>query len=253
MATIAIGDIHGNLAALEDLLGKVLPELQHGDQLVFLGDYVDRGPDSRGCLERIVRLKKECSIRVVGLLGNHEMWMLNSRRDPTRHSWLFTGQGFSTIKSYSREAAEVLDREIKEFGPRLLLEKVPLSYEAFFRIVPHDHIEFFEGLKPYHETEDALCVHGGVALDGRPLNSQGPSELIWGPDGFPEEYRAERSVVYGHHDSSVERSDGWPLPRILPNGTFGIDTISKGVLTAMRFPDGKIFQSDIHLFDFGDE
>ena len=73
MATIAIGDIHGNLAALEDLLGIVLPELQHGDQLVFLGDYVDRGPDSRGCLERIVRLKKESLFPIVGLIGNHEM------------------------------------------------------------------------------------------------------------------------------------------------------------------------------------
>ena len=58
MATVAVGDIHGNLLALDDLLNKVLPTLARDDTLVFLGDYIDRGPDSRGCLERIIRDRK---------------------------------------------------------------------------------------------------------------------------------------------------------------------------------------------------
>jgi serine/threonine protein phosphatase 1 len=57
MATIAIGDIHGNLAALEDLLGQLAPDLTTGDTLVFLGDYIDRGPHSRGCIDRILELR----------------------------------------------------------------------------------------------------------------------------------------------------------------------------------------------------
>lgn len=253
MATIAIGDIHGNLAALEDLLGKVLPVLEEADQLVFLGDYVDRGPDSRGCLERIVRLKKERPSSVVTLIGNHEMWMLDSRRDPTRHSWIFTGQGFLTIESYSRAAAAILDREIRHYGPRLFTEKIPLSYEVFFKEVPSEHLALLDGLKSYHQTQDVICVHGGVELDGRPLQFQDADQLIWGPDGFPEGYRGRDAVVYGHWDNSVEDDDGRPWPCEKGNRTFGIDTISKGVLTAMRFPDGKVFQSATYLFDRADD
>jgi serine/threonine protein phosphatase 1 len=72
MATVAIGDIHGNLKPLEDLLSEVLPVLRPEDTLVFLGDYIDRGPDSRGCVERILRLKEQAAFSVVTLLGNHE-------------------------------------------------------------------------------------------------------------------------------------------------------------------------------------
>jgi serine/threonine protein phosphatase 1 len=72
MATFATGDIHGNLSALEDLVVKVMPMLGLDDTLVFLGDYIDRGPDTRGCLDRIVRLREEADRAVVMLLGNHE-------------------------------------------------------------------------------------------------------------------------------------------------------------------------------------
>ena len=51
MATVAIGDIHGHLSALEDLLAEVLPTLSRSDVLVFLGDYIDKGPDVRGCAD----------------------------------------------------------------------------------------------------------------------------------------------------------------------------------------------------------
>jgi serine/threonine protein phosphatase 1 len=249
MATIAIGDIHGNLPALEDLLGKVVPALSRDDVLVFLGDYVDRGPDSRGCLDRIVRLKKESPFSIVTLTGNHEDWMLSSRRDSTRPSWIFAAGGFSTIESYSREAGVIIDREIERFGPRLITEKIPLPYKEFFNAMPPDHLELLDGLKYYHQTEDVICVHGGVALDGRPVRLQNSHDLIWGPDGFPDLYQGRDAVVYGHRDNAVEDKDGWPWPCVNENRTFGLDTISKGVLTAMRFPDGKVFQSARFLFD----
>src|SRR5215510_9435426 len=105
MATFAIGDLHGNLSALEDLLDKLIPELSPADELVFLGDYIDRGPDSRGCIDRILALRSEAAFAVVTLLGNHEDWMLKSRRNPAHHSWILAMRGFSTIQSYSAEAA----------------------------------------------------------------------------------------------------------------------------------------------------
>ena len=68
MATVAVGDIHGNFSALKDLLDKVLPDMDKTDTLVFLGDYIDRGPDTRSCIERIVALKSSADFAVVTLM-----------------------------------------------------------------------------------------------------------------------------------------------------------------------------------------
>ena len=79
MATIAIGDVHGNLAALRDLLEKLRGEA--ADTLVFLGDYIDRGPDSKGCIDTILALPGSRRGDVVCLRGNHEEWLLKTRAD----------------------------------------------------------------------------------------------------------------------------------------------------------------------------
>jgi serine/threonine protein phosphatase 1 len=246
MATVAIGDIHGNASALEDLLAKVMPTVGHDDVLVFLGDYIDRGPDTRGCLERIVRLKEEADCAVVPLLGNHEDWMLRTLSDPTSHSWVLGMEALETIASYSPEAAATLRYELGLAGMRLITERVRISYEVFFDLVPREHLELLKSLTLYHRTADVVCVHGGI-LDGIPLHLQDPQTLIWGPDGFPDGYHGQEAVVYGHWSNSVVDETGWPAPFIKGNRTFGIDTISHGVLTAMRFPDGKIFQSNMYL------
>ena len=88
MATAVIGDIHGNLRALDDLLAQLHPLLAAKDTAVFLGDYIDRGPDTRGCIDRILRWQDESPATVITLLGNHEDWLLRSITDPARHSWL---------------------------------------------------------------------------------------------------------------------------------------------------------------------
>ena len=125
-----------------------------------------------------------------------------------------------------------------------MLERFRLNYEAFFGAMPSVHLAFFTDLKPYYETDDVICVHGGVEPGERLMNLQDTEVLIWGTAGFPDDYRGARSVVYGHWDNAAVDDAGRPWPRILSNRTFGIDTISKGVLTAMRFPDGMIFQSE---------
>ena len=242
MATVAIGDIHGNLRCLEDLLSKVLPEIQAEDTLVFLGDYIDRGPDSRGCVERILRLKEDAAFPVVTLLGNHEQWMLRSRHDAKRHSWLVGMEAMDTVKSYSEEAAEVLTKTIEECGSRLIFDKVALPYDAFFDAMPPPHLRFFQELKPFHQTPDVVCVHAGADLNG----IFDPSEVdvhVWGPLGFPDDYVGKEAIVYGHRDNGVLGDDGIPWPCIGANRTYGIDTISHGVLTAMRFPDERVWQA----------
>jgi len=242
MSTYAIGDIHGNLGPLEDLLSQMTPELRPEDTLVFLGDYIDRGQDARGCVERIIQLRSEAKFSVITLLGNHEQWMLRSLDDPTRHSWLVGMEAMETIGSYSKEAAVKITNAMGDLGIRLFKERVALPYEAFFDAMPPEHLSFFQELKPFHRTPDLVCAHGGILLDGE-LDPTDIDSYVWGPLGFPEDYVGHDPVVYGHRDNGVRGEDGRVRPRIGANQTYGIDTISHGVLTAMRFPDGTVFQS----------
>jgi serine/threonine protein phosphatase 1 len=241
MSTYAIGDIHGNLHPLNDLLVQLLPQLTPDDTVVFLGDYVDRGPDSRGCVGRIIRLREEAPCPVITLLGNHEQWMLRTFEDPTRHSWLMGMEALDTISSYSPEAAANITRAMEKLGIELFTKKIDLPYKAFLDAIPTAHKQFFLELKPYHRTPDVICVHGGISLDGV-LDPSDENVHVWGPTGFPEDYDGEERVVYGHRHNGVVQADGTVKPCIGSNRTYGIDTISYGILTAMRFPDGKVIQ-----------
>lgn len=124
MSTIAIGDIHGNLAALDDLLNRITMEISADDTVVFLGDYIDRGPDARGCIQRIIDFRRAGKGRVVTLLGNHDEWLLRTHEDYTRHSWLLGMEGFQTVESYSASAASRLREEAENKEPPLLKDSL---------------------------------------------------------------------------------------------------------------------------------
>ena len=242
MPIIAIGDIHGQSKALADLLAQVLPEIRPKDTLVFLGDYIDRGPDSRGCIDRIIRLRAEARFRVVTLLGNHEQWMLRSFNDATKHSWLIGMGALETIRNYSEEAAHEIAKALDEYGARLFNMRMVLPYHLLFESMPREHLAFLQQLEPYYGEPGVVCVHGGFDLAGivDPLDV---NTCVWGPSGFPEEYSGTDAVIYGHHNNAIVGPGGSVHPCIAANKTYGIDTISHGVLTALRFPDGMIFQS----------
>lgn len=243
MATFAIGDVHGNLRALEDLLEKLTPVIGEEDTLVFLGDYIDRGPDTAGCIARIIRLREESGFPVITLLGNHEEWMLKTLRDYHAHSWILGMEAFHTIASYSAEAATTIRQEAQHSGLALVTEKPALPYELFFQKVPERHVAFLTGLRPYYRTGEVVCVHGGLDPSGGPIEVQRQEDLIWGNDDFPQLYRGPDDIAYGHMNNAVLVGNDWPRPHVLDNHSFGLDTISHGVLTAMRFPDHQIFQS----------
>ena len=239
----AIGDVHGNIRALEDLLKTIEPELSGADVLVFLGDYIDRGPDARACVDRIIDLQKTSSFPVVTLLGNHEDWMLKSYRDYKTHSWIIGMEAFETIASYSSRAAQTLGEEIERLGVKLFLERPALPYDVFFQSVPESHIRFFENLKPYYRSVNAVCVHAGYDENAVSAGAQTVEPFVWGSNDFPEAYYGRDRIVYGHHRNAVLDSAEWPQPNIRPNRTYGIDSIGHGVLTAIRFPDCAVFQS----------
>jgi serine/threonine protein phosphatase 1 len=245
MPTLAIGDIHGNSAALADLLHQLLPELMPEDCIVFLGDYIDRGPDSKGCIDQIIRFRDAAPGTVVALTGNHEDWLLRTYRDYARHSWVLGMEAFETIRSYSPEAETLLHAELERAGTRLIFDHVRIPYEIFFNQVPADHLRFLEDLKPLWRTPEAICVHGGIDPCCGNLEDQDKEDLLWGADTFPSQYLGRDLIVYGHRNDGIINQYGWPEPNV-SGRTIGIDTISHGILTAIRLPEGRVFQSRRH-------
>jgi len=242
LATIAIGDIHGNLPALDDVLNQLRREVQTVDTVVFLGDYIDRGRDSKGCVDAILRFQREVDAEVMALMGNHEDWFLQTFHDHRRHSWLLGMEAFDTIRSYSEEAEAVIRDAMARDTTAVYLEQKALPYDVFFDAVPDEHLAFFRDLRLFHQTVDCICSHGGLDPKVRDLRKQAPHALVWGRGTFPDGYEGEPIVVYGHRNNATLDDHEWPRPTT--NGrTIGIDTISHGVLTAIRLPDGKLFQS----------
>jgi serine/threonine protein phosphatase 1 len=243
MASIGTGDIHGNAIGVRDVLRQLRPEVREGDTVVFLGDYIDRGPDSKSVVDEILSFTADVSATVVCLEGNHGNWMLRSWDDHTRHSWLLGMDGLQTIRSYSSAAADALIAAVAAAGGALYTDRVTLPYDLFFHAMPQSHANFFRSLKPYYQNEDAIFVHAGFD-DRLPLAEQTPSALLFGWDGgrFPEAYAGERTVLYGHRNNPDVDTNGWPWPRRIGR-TIGLDTSHHGIVTALRLPDERLFQS----------
>ena len=245
MATFAVVDIHGHLAPLEDVLVLVHAEATPEDTVVFLGDYIDRGAKSPQCVEAVLRFGAETAASVVYLCGNHEDWMLRTARDYRHHSWLLGMDALPTIRSYSADAADAIAAAMSAGGLALYEGEYELPYGLFFDALPLDHVAFFRDLKAYHATADCVCAHGGLNPRVERLDQHTQHDVVWGADSFPSAYRGETAVVYGHRNNADLDPDRWPRPRLVGR-TFGIDTISHGVLTAIRLPDGRLFQSRRH-------
>jgi serine/threonine protein phosphatase 1 len=164
MRTLAIGDIHGCLTALKTMDEAV--GFSEGDRIISLGDYVDRGPDSKGVIEYLIALRERCD--VVTLRGNHEIMMEQGRgNNPT--GWLSVG-GYETMESYG---AETLDD------------------------IPDAHWEFMRNCRPYFETETHIFVHAGVIHD-LPMVDQPDYMLYWGFFEDPLPHYSGKTMVCGH-------------------------------------------------------
>lgn len=216
----AIGDIHGCLKALKELMGK-LP-LQDDDEVVFLGDYIDRGPDSKGVLDYLLANRKP---NWHFLRGNHEQMLLEWLGTPNpmaAANWLLNG-GHQTLQSYVPK--EKLD-EVRGEGAHILLQ----SY------IPHTHVEFLNALPYTYETPDYFFCHAGVNLDN-PLNAQQPDDLLWIRRKFIQDPRpTPKLVVYGH--TPVETVD-------LTRDRIDLDTgcVYGNFLTAMALPLRVLYQA----------
>lgn len=166
MRTLVIGDIHGCAVALRTLTEYV--GLEAGDTLITLGDYVDRGPDSRGVVQHLLDLTKKCNL--ITLKGNHEQIMeLSTQSRLDRLMWNNVG-GVSTIISYEVDS--------------------PNNF-------PLEHRVFFENCQLYHETPTHIFVHGGLQPDVD-LEDQDEEDLLWLRIDDLEAHHSGKIIVCGH-------------------------------------------------------
>ena len=138
--------------------------------------------------------------------------------------------------------ADALAQAIQAAGSRLVFDRVSLPYQAFFEAIPAEHWAFFRGLRTYWRTSEGVCVHGGLDPQRGPVEAQGREAMIWGHTKWPGDYAGPDVVLYGHYDNAELSADGWPRPAI-GLASIGVDTISHGILTAIRLPERHIVQS----------
>lgn len=207
---IAVGDIHGHLSKLTRLLEQVDPQPE--DRIVFLGDYIDRGPDSYAVVELLIDFRERFP-KTVTLRGNHEdivlSFFMDHRVPLSREWWVEKNGGRATLGSYKRRA------------------RVVAVHQPFFRSLPI-----------VYETDDFFFCHAGIR-PGVPLAEQRATDLLTIRDEFLDSTRQwEKVIVHGHSHLPEER------PEIRAN-RINLDTGAGyyGPLTAMELPSQRIWQA----------
>lgn len=209
----AIGDIHGCLFKLEEMM--TLLEIDPvADTLVFVGDYIDRGPDARGVVDLILRIKKALN-NVICLLGNHEQLFLDYYLENINRNFFLINGGMSTLLSYGLTGTGGGDKIN----------------------IPENHLQFFTTLYPHYETDDYIFVHAGLK-PSVPLAQQDREDILWIRSEFIDstyDFGNGKIVVFGHTALSA------PLVGV---NKIGIDTgaVYGGKLTCVELPEIKIYQ-----------
>jgi serine/threonine protein phosphatase 1 len=205
----AIGDIHGCSTALMALIGAIDPRPE--DTIVVLGDMIDWGPDSRGCVQQIIDLSSRC--RLVPLLGNHEEMLLRAlQSDSALRSWLDLG-GEQTLLSYPYDGVNIIDPA---------------------------HVAFIRGCRDYHEADRFIFAHAAVDPD-LPMDQQPSLKLRWDFPDLPSQrpHYSGKTVIVGHTpQTSGEVLD---LGHVLCLDT---DCSRGGWLSGLEVGTGKIIQVD---------
>ena len=188
----AIGDIHGQLEMLDEALALIEADGGKEARIVFLGDYVDRGPDSPGVIDRLIAGQAEGRDWIT-ILGNHDRmfaWFMEEvpRHDPhllIGYHWLHDRIGGSdTLANYGityqeRTRLEDLHAEAKQ-------------------LVPEAHVAFLRGLRPLYETEEIAFVHAGIR-PGVSLAEQSENDLVWIRQSFHNHLDPHpKLIVHGH-------------------------------------------------------
>ena len=232
----AIGDVHGRL----DLLGALLHDIARDalasrpterPLLVLLGDYVDRGPDSRGVVDLILQMQADGTFEVAALKGNHEAALLQFLDDPSAAAtWMEYGGG-ATLASYG----------VQPPVARIDAESWIKVREAFAAALPQEHLSFYRTLEMVRVVGDYAFVHAGVR-PGVALEDQAERDLLWIRYEFLNDRGPFGKVIVHGHTPTAE-------PQVLKH-RLGLDTgaYATGVLTAVRLhgAEQRVMQANAH-------
>ncbi|OPY00288.1 MAG: Bis(5'-nucleosyl)-tetraphosphatase, symmetrical [Syntrophorhabdus sp. PtaB.Bin047] len=198
MKTLVIGDIHGYYRELNDALHNA--DYQEGDRLIFLGDYVDRGPQSREVMEFLTSLKGGN----IFLRGNHEEYLIRALAGDIHAYGILMDNGFiSTLKSYGADPGTLSYSQtgrhyILREGKHILLgnRELPLFLKS---VIPAEHLAFIAATRYSFETDRFFFSHAG-AEPSIPLHEQRTTDFVWGTDGFflKQKYTYGKTLVFGH-------------------------------------------------------
>ncbi len=201
----AVGDIHGRKDLLDILMSKIMEDFAASKaqvsfplrgRIVFLGDYVDRGPDSCGVISTLVSLDSS-ELEVICLKGNHEAVMLSSLDNPSVfRDWLRHG-GVETLLSYGVKV-----------NPNQEPDKLEIDRQSFSQKFPKEHRAFLEDLPSYHDLAPLFFVHAGVNPD-KPLKLQDDDDYLWIREAFLRNRKPlEAIIVHGHTPQDEPSWDG---------------------------------------------
>lgn len=213
----AIGDVHGCLAELDRLLLTISEDCRSKaleSHLIFVGDLVDRGPNSAGVIDRLMGGPLPCD-RHSFLMGNHEEAMFDAWNGDTEtlQGWLAYG-GRETLESYG-----IAREDTYRLGPDIVSQ--------MHAVIPQAHMDFIESFEDQVRVGDYLFVHAGIR-PGVPLAEQDSYDLRWIRNEFLEDEETDHGVVVVHGHTISQQ------PEIRPN-RIGIDTgcFASGRLTAL--------------------
>ena len=234
MRTFVVGDIHGRCAQLLNLL-DMLPRDPQSDTLVFLGDLIDRGADAPGCVDHILKLRRENPERVICLRGNHEQMLMDFLEGQTS-IWLtpVTG-GERTFEQYTNHPVRVRTEADLEEMRRVFEEKFP-----------PEHLQFMQSLPFFYEDEHAIYVHAGLD-EGKHPSESSPMSLLWMRDmDFYKNYRG-KPCVFGHTPTPLLPLRG-RLGRhgiYISHSAVGLDTgyNHQSPLSCLSLPDFNLYQT----------
>jgi serine/threonine protein phosphatase 1 len=217
-----VGDVHGRLDALEPLLEAIEADLaasrpREPALLVFLGDYVDRGAESKGVVDRVLALRDHPGFELRTLKGNHEEALLQFLKDPPFGAqWMEHGGG-PTLVSYGVQPPKT----------RTDNDAWVTASQELAQTIPPRHLDFYQTLELMVEAGDYAFVHAGVR-PGVPLAHQAERDLLWIRQEFIQETGPHpKVIVHGHTPNEEAQLTRWRL---------GVDTgcYATGLLTAVR-------------------
>ena len=207
MRTLAIGDIHGCLKALEALADFV--DFSPEDTIITLGDYIDRGPQSKGVIDYLLKLRK--THQLITLKGNHEIMMEDAQTEyEDLMNWLLNG-GIETLTSFGAVEFEQIESR---------------------------YWDFFKSCIDYHETDDHIFVHAGLIPD-QPLEDQTGHAKFWLRFHETEQHQSGKTIICGHSPQNP------PVPAV-EDHAICIDTAAcnRGWLTCLDVETGEYWQAN---------